>query len=124
MQFRLAQQVRRLLAGKTSGFISYHDAYQYFEHAYGLNNAGFVSSSDELPPGARHVHELRELIREQQLHCLVHDAPYRPALVNTLVQDFDVNVFELDALGVRYDAGEDAWFEIMNGLAQAYNACL
>ena len=118
------RQIRRQLSGKTSAFVSYHDAYQYFENEHGLNNAGSVSNSDELSPGARHIHELRTLIREQQIHCLLHEAPYRPALVDTLVQDLEVKVFELDAMGVRYDAGEDAWFEIMDGLAQAYNACL
>ena len=118
------RQIRDLLSDKTSVFLSYHDAYQYFEHDYGLNNAGFVSNSEDLSPGARHIHEIREMIREQKIHCLLYEAPSRSALVDTVTRDFDVKVQEIDAMGIRYQAGEDAWFEIMTGLAQAAKDCL
>jgi len=128
---RLHQRIReiddqtgRKLAGKTSAFLSYHDAYQYFERAYGLNNAGFVSSGDEISPSAKYVHELRDKIRKQQLHCLFYEAPNRPALVDTLTRGLSVDVFELDAMGTRLEAGENAWFDIIDKLADAYKACL
>jgi zinc transport system substrate-binding protein len=117
-------QIRQQLAGKTSAFLSYHDAYQYFEQAYGLNNAGFVSSGDELSPSAKYVQQLRDKIRQQQLHCLFYEAPNRPALVDTLTHGLEVDVHELDAIGLRQQAGENAWFEIMHALAQAYESCL
>lgn len=128
---RLHQRIRetdgqtgRKLAGKTSAFLSYHDAYQYFENAYGLNNAGFVSSGDEISPSAKYVHELRDKIRKQQLHCLFYEAPNRPTLVDTLTRGLAVDVFELDAMGTRLEAGENAWFDIINTLADTYKACL
>lgn len=117
-------QIRHQLAGKTSAFISYHDAYQYFEKAYGLNNAGFVSSGDEISPSAKYVHELRDRIQKQQLHCLFYEAPSRPALVDTLTRGLAVEALELDAMGARLEPGEDTWFEIIHNLAGAYNSCL
>ncbi len=117
-------RIRRILADKTSAYLSYHDAYQYFEHAYGLNNAGFVSSGDEISPSAKYVHELRDRIRKQQLHCLFYEAPSRPALVDTLTHDLTVEALELDAMGTRLEPGEDAWFKIINKLAETYNSCL
>jgi zinc transport system substrate-binding protein len=116
--------VQQRLAGKSSAFLTYHDAYQYFEQAYGLNNAGFVSSGDELSPSAGYVKELRDKIRKQQLHCLFYEAPTRPGLVDTLTHGLDVKVQELDAIGLRVQPGENAWFEIMLALAQAYDSCL
>ncbi len=117
-------QIGRKLSGKTSGFLSYHDAYQYFENAYGLNNAGFVSSGDEISPSAKYVHELRDIIQKQQLHCLFYDAPNRPALVDTLTRGLAVDVLELDAMGIQLEPGENTWFEIMNKLAEACESCL
>ena len=117
-------QIRRKLAGKTSAFLSYHDAYQYFEQAYGLNNAGFVSSGDEISPSAKYVHELRDKIRKQQLHCLFYEAPSRPALVDTLTRGLEVEALELDAMGTRFKPGEDTWFKIIHNLADSYNSCL
>lgn len=116
--------IRHKLAGKTSPYLSYHDAYQYFEQAYGLNHAGFVNSGDEVNPSARYVQQLRRTIRDQQIHCLVYEAPNRPALVDTLIKDFDMNIMELDAIGLRLSAGEDTWFEILHNLAETYAACL
>ena len=117
-------QIRRQLAGKTSAYLSYHDAYQYFEQAYGLNNAGFVSSGDEISPSAKYVHELRDKIRKQQLHCLFYEAPNRPALVDTLTRGLAVEALELDAMGTRFKPGEDTWFKIIHNLAETYNSCL
>jgi len=117
-------QIRRQLAGKTSAFLSYHDAYQYFEQAYGLNNAGFVSGGDEISPSAKYVHELRDKIRKQQLHCLFYEAPSRPALVDTLTRGLEVEALELDAMGTRFKPGEDTWFKIIHNLADSYNSCL
>ena len=117
-------RIRRKLAGKTSAFLSYHDAYQYFDQAYGLNNAGFVSSGDETSPGAKYVHELRDSIVQQQLHCLFYEAPGRPALVDTLTHGLEVEALELDAMGNRFEAGEDTWFKIIDKLAETCNSCL
>jgi zinc transport system substrate-binding protein len=117
-------RIRRQLAGKTSPFLSYHDAYQYFEQVYGLNNAGFVSSGDEISPSAKYVHELRDKIRKQQLHCLFYEAPSRPALVDTLTRGLAVEALELDAMGTRFKPGEDTWFKIIHNLADSYNSCL
>ena len=116
--------IRRKLSGKTAAFLSYHDAYQYFEQAYDLNNAGFVTTSDEISPSARYVHQLRKTIREQQLHCLFYEAPNRPALVDALTQDFEVSALELDAIGLRLETSEDTWFQIMRNLAETYSRCL
>jgi zinc transport system substrate-binding protein len=118
------ERIRRILAGKTAAFLSYHDAYQYFEHAYGLNNAGFVSSGDEISPSAKYVHELRDRIRTQQLHCLFYEAPNRPALVDTLTRGLSVEALEFDAMGARLEPGEDTWFKIINNLAETCNSCL
>lgn len=116
--------ISRRLSGRSSAFLSYHDAYQYFEKAYGLNNAGFVSSGDEISPSAKYVHELRNRIHKRQLRCLFYDAPARPALVDTLTHGLVIEALELDALGIRLEPDENTWFDIMNGLADAYKACL
>ncbi len=116
--------LRRLLHGKTAPFLTYHDAYQYFEAGYQLNNAGFVSANAELTPSAKHVQQLRTTIKEQNITCLFYEAPVRPALVNMLAQHQAINTVALDAIGIYVSPGPDAWFEIMQRLANAFNSCL
>jgi zinc transport system substrate-binding protein len=117
-------KIKSLLAGKTAPFLSYHDAYQYFEKAFGLNSAGFVSSGAEISPSARQVHKLREKIKRENIHCLLYEAPYRPALADTLTHDLDIATIEVDAIGIRLSANEDTWFDLMIRVAEAYATCL
>ena len=116
--------ISTMLSGMNEPFLTYHDAYQYFEKAYALNNAGFVSAGAEVSPSARQVHNLREKIQREDIHCLLYEAPYRPALADTLTHNLDVRSIEVDAIGVRLPANQDTWFELMTRIAEAYAACL
>lgn len=116
--------IRRTLSAKTSPFMTYHDAYQYFEKTYRLNNAGFVSSGPEISPSAKYVHALRERMRTEDIHCLLYEAPNRPALVDALTHDLNIRTIEVDATGIRLQANENTWFDIMLRLAKAYESCL
>ena len=44
-------------------YIVFHDALQYFERRFGLNDVGAISLSPEIPPGAKRLTQLREKIR-------------------------------------------------------------
>ena len=43
-------------------YIVFHDALQYFERRFGLNDVGSISLSPEIPPGAKRLTQLREPI--------------------------------------------------------------
>lgn len=107
-----------------SNYISYHDGYQYFEQEFGLQHAASVSQNDELQPGAGHIRELRQLIQQQGIRCLVYDAPLRPALIDTLLQDSQAQAVELDALGLRQPREQRSWFELVRKLARDFSHCL
>lgn len=105
-------------------YLSYHDAYQYFENTHRLNNAGFVNSSDELRPGARRVRELRETIRRERIGCLFYETPAQPALVETLQHGYDLQAVEIDPLGRGLAPGADLWFALMRSIASGFAGCL
>lgn len=115
------------LAGKLvpgAGYISYHDAYQYFEKEFGLHHLGSVSQNEELQPSAKHVRELRQLIQQQSIHCIVYDAPIRPALIDTLLRGSSAQAVELDALGLLQPNDQRSWFVLMQNLADNFAQCL
>lgn len=45
---------------KDKPFIVFHDAYQYFEHRYGVKTAGSITVSPETLPGADRVKQMQE----------------------------------------------------------------
>ena len=120
----LDRELHAQLDGLRSPFLTYHDAYRYFERAYRLHNAGFVSSSDELPPGARLVRELREHIGREHIGCLFYDAPSQPPLVKTLQRGHNLTAVELDPLGLRLQPGTGLWFTLMRDIASGFAGCL
>lgn len=127
---RLQQAIAALQAELAQNFkpgmnyLSYHDGYQYFEQEFKLHHAGSVSQNEELQPSAGHIQALRQQIQQQTISCMVYDAPQRPTLITTLLQDSSVRAVELDALGLRLAAGEQSWLSLMRKLAADFSACL
>ncbi len=105
-------------------YLSYHDAYQYFDKEFGLHHLGSVSQNEELQASAKHVRELRRLIQQQSIRCIVYDAPVRPALIDTLLQGSDARAVELDALGLLQPGDQRSWFVLMQNLADNFARCL
>lgn len=126
MQVRV-KQLQQQLAGKFKAgerYLAYHDGYQYLEQALGLQLVASVSQNDELPPGAQHVHELRRVLEQTGIRCLVYEAPLRPALIDNLLQGTNAQAVEVDALGLRLPPAQRDWFRLMQHLADNFSTCL
>jgi len=105
-------------------FIVFHDAYQYFERHYGLNAAGSITLDPALSPGARRVQELRGRLQADDVACLFTEPQFRPALAETLVAGTTTRLGELDPVGSNIEPGPDAWFTLMQNLADNLTTCL
>ncbi len=106
------------LAGKP--FFVFHEAFDYFEAAYGLQHAGVFSVATEVQPGARHVSAMRERLQAAGPSCVFSEPPLRPRLAQTLSAGLPVTLAELDALGAKAQSYE----QLLDGLATAMAACL
>lgn len=115
--------VRAQLDNPQRPFISFHDAFQYFEKAYGLNRVSSINLDEETGSSLKHLRTISALIREQQIHCLVYQPP-QPALVSSLRQSTGINAVALDPLGIDSRNDREAWFEIMQQLGAGFSRCL
>ena len=60
----LDQRLKARLAGvQGQAYFVFHEAFDYFEAAYGLKHAGVFSVASEVQPGARHVAQMRERLQ-------------------------------------------------------------
>ncbi|HDP88658.1 MAG TPA: zinc ABC transporter substrate-binding protein [Thioalkalivibrio sp.] len=112
------------LAGLRGNYVVFHDAYQYFEHRYGLQHAAALTIDPGRTPGARRVREIRAIIRQTNARCVFAEPQFRPALVDTLIQDTDARAAELDPLGTAIPDGPDAYPQLLLNLAAAFEDCL
>ncbi|KJS35748.1 MAG: hypothetical protein VR70_15165 [Rhodospirillaceae bacterium BRH_c57] len=114
----------RLAGVKTVPYIVFHDAYQYFEHRFGLSPAGAVTVSPEQAPGARRVAELRDLVQTTNAACVFAEPQFEPRLVQVVVEGTNAATGVLDPLGTKLPPGPDLYFTMMENLADSLVACL
>ncbi|MEW8022981.1 MAG: zinc ABC transporter substrate-binding protein [Candidatus Thiodiazotropha sp.] len=109
---------------RNTPYIVFHDAYQYFEAHYGMRTLGAVNISPEQLSGARHIHRLRQTIREGGARCLFSEPQFEPKLAHTLLEGLAVSIGELDPLGIQLPPGPDCYFSLMKELADNLLDCL
>lgn len=88
---------------KSEGFVVMHDAFQYFEHTFGLNAAGTIHVNPELPPSAKRLHELRQVIRNRNIRCVFTEPQFPQQRLRPVIQALNVAVGELDPVGVEQE---------------------
>ncbi len=105
-------------------FIVFHDAYQYFEHAYGLRAAGSILVTPEATAGARRVAEMRAKINALGATCVFAEPQFEPRLVQTLIEGTKARAGTLDPLGAKLPSGMEGYERLLRNLADSLSACL
>lgn len=107
----------KLTPVKDIPYVVFHDAYQYFEVAYGLNAVGSITIDPERRPGARRIIEMRQKIKDLTARCVFSEPQFEPRLVSTIIEGSGARTGELDPIGAELVAGPDNYFQLMNALA-------
>lgn len=110
------------VAGKP--FMVFHDAYQYFEEAFGLKAVGAISVAPQRLPGAKRLGELRERLTSADVRCVFREPQFAPKLAQTLVDGTPARIGVLDPLGAEMKAGPDLYFRLLKSDAEALRSCL
>lgn len=105
-------------------FLVIHDAYQYFEDHYGLNHAGAFALTPDQQRGLKQISELKQLIRDKNIHCIISEPQYSSRLIRTLSEGSDLRHGIADPLGNLVNRGENAYFELMLNMMDGFKKCL
>lgn len=121
----LDQRLKKRLAGiEGKPYFVFHEAFDYFEDAYGLNHAGVFAVAAEVQPGAQHVAAMRKRLQETGKTCVFSEPPLRPRLAETLVAGLPVKLAELDALGGYTPATAQGYEQVLEKLGNDLAGCL
>ncbi|VVP71284.1 High-affinity zinc uptake system protein ZnuA [Pseudomonas fluorescens] len=118
---RIKERVSRI-ADKP--YFVFHEAFDYFESAYGLKHTGVFSVAAEVQPGAQHVAAMRKRLQEVGKTCVFSEPPLRPRLAETLVAGLPVKLAELDALGGSEAASARGYEQLLEKLGKDLAGCL
>ncbi|WP_446731107.1 zinc ABC transporter substrate-binding protein [Pseudomonas sp. CFBP 13727] len=123
------QALDKRLAARVAGiqgkpYFVFHEAFDYFEEAYGLKHAGVFAVAAEVQPGAQHVAAMRQRLQEVGKTCVFSEPPMRPKLAQTLTAGLPVTLAELDALGGFEEATATGYETLLGNLADNLAGCL
>ncbi len=110
------------LAGRA--YVVPHDAYQYFETAFGLPASGAIALSDAAAPGPARVAELRDRVAQGDIACILTDPQTNPEWTDVLREEGLAETALVDADGTMVTPGPEAHITILRQIADALAGCL
>ncbi len=115
---------QRVAPVQQRAYIVFHDAYQYFEHRYGTRIVGSITVTPDQAPGARRLAELRQKIATSQAACVFREPQFPAPVVDTVLAGTHAKSGVLDPEGADMAPGPEAYFLLMNRIADALVGCL
>ena len=109
---------------KDKPFIVFHDAYQYFEHHYGVHAAGSITVSPETLPGAERLTQIRDKVKTLGATCVFAEPQFEPKLVNVVMEGTAAKSGTLDPEAATLEPGPDLYFTLMRSIATSLRDCL
>ena len=113
-----------LAAYGNEAFVVSHDAFQYFERAYGLHSVGAISIEPGLPPTASRLSAIRGLVKQRQVRCIFSEPQYPQRLIDLAAVDGAAQSAVLDPMGAALPPGATLYPELMRRMASAVRQCL
>ncbi|MFZ7304684.1 zinc ABC transporter substrate-binding protein ZnuA [Avibacterium avium] len=119
------EKIKQQLAPvQKKGFYVFHDAYTYFNEAYGLNQVGAFTINPLVAPGAKKLAHIKEEIEEHKVGCLFAEPQFTPKVIETLHKSTGVKVGRLDPMGDAVALGKDSYANFLQYTADSYYNCL
>lgn len=114
----------QLLPFADTPYVTFHDAYQYFETRFGLDYHGSVTVSPEVQPGAASLRELREEISEHSIACVFSEPQFEPRAIRVIAENLPVRTGMLDPVGDSSIGQVGGYQAFLTNLANGYAECL
>ena len=102
-------------------FVVFHDAYHYFEHRFGIEAAGAVSSNDAVAPSPARLSALRDEIAALGAVCALTEPQFNPAILDALGA---TRLGEMDPLGATLEPGAGFYQQMLRNMATSLAECL
>lgn len=121
----LFEQLRDQLKGlKNEKFMVFHDAFQYFENQFNLNNVGYISKNPHYNVSIKSLKQNMFKVKELQIKCVFSDFQFNQKFSNMVAKNAKSKVVALDEIGFNIKPSKDLYFQIMKNAANSFSECL
>ncbi len=108
---------------KKASFVTFHDAYQYFEKRFGVEALGSLTINTDVQPGAKQIAEIQDLVKDKKIKCIFSEPQFNPKLIKMIAKNAGANTGILDPLGSSYKPGKELYFNLIQDLYKNLNKC-
>ncbi len=108
---------------KKASFVTFHDAYQYFEKRFGVEALGALTINTDIQPGAKQIAEIKDLVEDKNIKCIFSEPQFNPKLINMIAKSTGAKTGILDPHGSSHKPGKDLYFNLINDLYENLNKC-
>ncbi|WP_424968647.1 zinc ABC transporter substrate-binding protein [Dinoroseobacter sp. S375] len=108
---------------KGGRFISFHDAYQYFEMDFDFPASGAISLGDAADPSPARIAEVQGRVQNEGIQCVLAEPQFNPGLVTTVLDGSSANTAVIDPLGADLELGADLYPQMIRNMATALAGC-
>jgi zinc transport system substrate-binding protein len=115
---------RALEPVKDKPFVVFHDAFQYFEHRFGLAAVGSITISPDAQPSAKRLTEIRRKLADLSAACVFSEPQFQTKLVAAVTEGTSARAGTLDPEGALIDPGPAAYATLLRNLASGLRSCL
>ena len=119
-----SEQVKnRIAAARETPVIFYHDAYRYFELAFGVRTLTVLAGGDAAAPGAARLSAVRDLLAAHPGTCIFLEPQIPSRAVEAIASGQQVKSAVLDPLGAGLQPGKELYDQVLLGIAAAIDEC-
>ncbi|WP_238475598.1 zinc ABC transporter substrate-binding protein [Rhodophyticola sp. CCM32] len=120
----LRSEISGMLRSETPlEFVVFHDAYQYFERAHGLEPLGTISLSHAQAPSAARLDEIRDRVAALGEVCVFSEPQFDSRIVASVTENTPAITAMIDPLGASLEVGPDLYPALMRGIADRFATC-
>ncbi len=124
LQALMAELEETLSLVQAKPFVTYHDAYQYFETRFGLSNAGFVTLSDGEGASPARVSALRDRLTALDVGCAFSEPGVDPGVLKGISKNDGPSLSILDPMGRDLPLGTGFYSALLRNMAQSFVDCV
>lgn len=104
-------------------YVTLHDAYQYLERRYQLNNVSSVLPNLSHQVSIKRYRQLTKLLEAQNVKCAFAEPQLQSPLLIQLSEDYGLTLGLLDPIGANINSGKQHYFKLLQEISAQLAQC-
>ncbi len=105
-------------------FIVFHDASQYFEEQFHLNNVSAITTNPHFNVSIKRLKKNRLKARSESIKCVFYEPHFNKKFSNMVAKSSKAKIAKLDPIGFNLEPSKNLYFTLMRNLGDSYYNCL